>query len=304
MEIDRVKIRIGIVGPGRMGQALGRLLHRRGEPVIAISGRDFAKNAVSRTSSAAHFIGSNVQAVQIAEIPALCSHILITVPDDALPSVAQTLADSRPAPLAVLHTSGARGPEALEPLQKLGTSCGAFHPLQTIANPEQGVADLPGSYFGITAGSHSLEWALEICRLLDGHVLKISAELRPLYHAAAVMASNYIMATVDAAVILFERCGVSRRDALDALAPMIRSSVANTLASGPERALTGPIERGDAQTIASHLEALCNPSGTVPESVRELYRYVGLHVAALARRKSPGVHRERIEELLRGEQQP
>ena len=311
MPPDPVKLRIGIVGPGRLGQALGHLLYKLGQPVMAVAGRDLPGKPggdLSRTSSAARFIGSNVRAVQISEIPTLCSHILITVPDDALPSVARSLAESLAGVpetvTAALHTSGARGPEALAPLQDRGISCGTLHPLQTIANPEQGAADLPGSYFGITAEAEALGWAREICRLLHGHPLTIPAERRPFYHAAAVMASNYIMAMIDAAVILFEQCGVSREDALPALAPMIRSSVANTLASGPERALTGPIERGDARTVESHLRALSNSAESVPESVRELYRYAGLHVAALARRKSPGTDRRIIEELLRGEEQP
>ncbi len=311
MAPDSVKLRIGIVGPGRLGQALGHLLYGLGQPVTAVAGRDVPEKPVgdlSRTSAAARFIGSNVRAVQISEIPTLCSHILITVPDDALPSVAGKLAQGLPetpgSGVVALHTSGARGPEALAPLQDRGVSCGTLHPLQTIATPEQGAADLPGSYFGITAAGEALDWALEICRLLQGHPLMIPAERRPLYHAAAVMASNYIMAMIDAAVILFEQCSVGREDALRALAPMICSSVANTLASGPEQALTGPIERGDAQTVASHLQALCNNSESVPESVRELYRYAGLHVAALARRKNPGTDRRAIEELLRGEEQP
>lgn len=319
MALDPVKLRIGIVGPGRLGLALGRLLAQLGQPVQAIAARDLPAiagrdlpampgsdtiNGLSRTSAAAQFIGSNVRAVHISEIPTLCSHILITVPDDALPSVARSLASS-PSPVsAALHTSGARGPEALQSLRDRGTSCGALHPLQTIATPEQGAADLPGSYFGITAEGESLDWALAICDLLQGHPLLIPAERRPLYHAAAVMASNYLMAMIDAAALLFQHCGVSRETALAALAPMIRASVSNTLARGPEQALTGPIERGDAQTVESHLKAFSNAAGSVPESVRELYRYAGLHVAALARRKSPGTDRRIIQELLRGEPQP
>lgn len=299
LRIGIAGVRIGIVGPGRLGQALGRLLHGRGQPVTAVSGRN-----LSRTSAAAQFIGRGVQAVQIAEIPSLASHVLITVPDDALAAVACDLA-AVPDPItAVLHTSGAHGPEALAPLQELGVSCGTLHPLQTIANPEQGVTDLPGSYFGVTASGPAHDWARDICEVLHGHLLEIPSERRPLYHASAVMASNYLMAMIDAAVILFEQCGVAREDALHALAPMIRSSVANTLASGPEKALTGPIERGDFQTVASHLRALNNSSQSVPESIRELYRSAGLHAAGLALRKSPGTHRQVIEGLLRGEIEP
>ena len=112
------------------------------------------------------------------------------------------------------------------------------------------------------------------------------------------MASNYVVATIDAAVAVLQEAGVAEGDALKALAPLIRSSVANSLAAGTAQALTGPIERGDTQTVASHLRALA----AGPDSVRDLYRSAGLHTVALARRKSPQVNRQAIEALLKQEQ--
>lgn len=296
------RLSIGIVGPGRLGQALGRLLFSLGQPVVAIAGRD-SPASFSSTQAAARFIGSGVQAVATRELPGLTSHILVAVPDHALGAVAAELA-SAPEPItAALHTSGSRGPEALAPLQQRETSCGTLHPLQTISNPEQGAADLRGSYFGITAEGQALDWAREICASAGAHALMIAAESRPLYHAAAVMASNYMVAMIDAAVTLFAQTGGSEEEARTALAPLIRAAVANSLASSPAEALTGPIERGDAQTIAAHLRALGAAEG-VPQSVRDLYCSAGLHTVALARRKSPEIDREIIEWLLRGEQEP
>jgi predicted short-subunit dehydrogenase-like oxidoreductase (DUF2520 family) len=246
-----------------------------------------------------------VEAVACSSLPGLASRVLIAVPDDALPSVARELASAPEPVTAALHTCGSRGPEALAFLEKRGTSCGTLHPLQTIATAEQGVADLPGSYFGITGSGEALAWALEICGLLRGRALTIPAECRPLYHAAAVMASNYIVAMIDAAVILFKAAGVPPDQALPALAPLIRASVANTLAAGPAQALTGPIERGDEQTVAGHLRALHAASGhAVSKSVQDLYSSAGLHTVELARRKSTGIDRRTIESLLRKEQKP
>jgi predicted short-subunit dehydrogenase-like oxidoreductase (DUF2520 family) len=295
---------IGIVGPGRLGQALGKLLYDLGQPVVAIAGRD-----LSRTRAAAEFIGSGsrgfVQAVDCSTLPSMASRILIAVPDDALPGVARELASAPELIEAALHTCGSRGPEALIFLEERGTSCGTFHPLQTIATPEQGDADLPGSFFGITAASDAASdparaWALEICSLLRGHALEIPAGSRPLYHAAAVMASNYIVTMIDAAAMLFEEAGVDGTEALAALAPLIRASVSNALTAGPVQALTGPIERGDEQTVAAHLRAL----RVAPESLRDLYCSAGLHAVELARRKSPDTDRRTIESLLRKEQEP
>jgi predicted short-subunit dehydrogenase-like oxidoreductase (DUF2520 family) len=232
--------------------------------------------------------------VTYTELPSHAHCILICVPDDALPSVADALA-AAPQPITTaLHTCGSRGPEALTALEVRGAACATLHPLQTITTPEQGVADLPGSSFGITGSGSALDWALEIVRLLDGNALTIASESRPLYHAAAVMASNYIVAMVDAAVILMGLAGVEPDAALRALDPLIRASAANSLAMGPVQALTGPIERGDERTVAAHLRAL----DSAPESVRQLYRQAGLHTIEVARRKTPAIDRGRIESRL------
>jgi predicted short-subunit dehydrogenase-like oxidoreductase (DUF2520 family) len=292
--------RIGIAGAGRLAQALGRLLTDRGQPVAAIAGRD-----LSRTSQAAAFIGRNVRPVAYSELPAHAARILVCVPDDAIEEVARTLAASPDPILVAIHTCGSRGPEALSALAGRGVSCATLHPLQTVTTPVQGVADLPGSSFGITAAGGGIpdsrpaaNWALEIVRLLDGHALTIAPELRPLYHAAAVMASNYLVATIDAAVLLMGLAGVPPEPALQALAPLIRASVNNAIATGPVQALTGPIERGDERTVAAHLHALEPSLDNVPESVRQLYRQAGLHTIEVAHRKTPGVDRTRIESLL------
>jgi predicted short-subunit dehydrogenase-like oxidoreductase (DUF2520 family) len=281
---------IGIAGAGRLAQALGRLLNERvnhpGQPIAAIAGRD-----LSRTSQAAAFIGRKVRPVAYADLPALADRILICVPDDAIEDVARTLAGS-PHPIqAAIHTSGSRGPEALAALADRGASCATLHPLQTITTPDQGVADLPGSSFGVTGSNGALDWALEIVRLLDGRALTIAPECRPLYHAAAVMASNYIVAMIDAAVLLMGLAGVPPEPALQALAPLIRASTKNALDHGPVEALTGPIERGDERTVAAHLQALDPSVDNVLESVRQLYRHAGLHTIEVAHRKAPGIDR-------------
>jgi len=95
-----------------------------------------------------------------------------------------------------------------------------------------------------------------IVALLGGSALHVAPGAMPLYHAAAVMASNYVTGLIDAAAILMKAAGIGERTALGALAPLIRAGVENTLALGPEQALTGPIERGDLETVRLHLRSL------------------------------------------------
>lgn len=279
---------IGVAGAGRVAQALGRLLAERGEPVVAVASRD-----TQRAAAAARFIGG----AEAVPLPALarCGRVLIAVSDDAIAEVAAALAFSGMRRGAALHTSGARGPDALKALAAAGVSCAALHPLQTIATPEQGAAVLPGAVFAISGAGAARAWAERIATLLGGTSLAIPPERYPLYHAAAVMASNHLVGLVDAAANLMELAGVAQEDALRALAPLTTSSLTNALALGPAQALTGPVERGDARTIELHLEAL----RLAPVPVRTLYRAAARHLVDLARRKgTPEPAARRLEEIL------
>ena len=281
---------IGIAGAGRIGQALGRLLAERGQPVVAIASRHF-----ERAEAGAAFLGGGVEPVTFAKLPGRAVRVLIAVPDDAVTDVAATLAEAGMRGGMAVHTSGALDPEALAPLQAQGVSCAALHPLQTVATREQGLTALAGSAYAIAGDGPARRWAEQMARLLDGQVLRILPGRRPLYHAAAVMASNYLTGLIDAAVMLMGEAGIEEREALRAIAPLVRASVENSLALGTPAALTGPIERGDCRTVAAHLAALAG----APASVAELYRHAGLHVVELARRKNPAARLEDLETLLR-----
>ena len=282
---------IGIAGTGRVAQALGRLLRERGEPVVAVAGRN-----PGHAARAAEFIGA--AAVLPRQLPGRAGRILIAVGDGAVVEVARELAEAGMDRGAALHTCGAWGPEILEPLGRAGIACGVLHPLQTFATPEAGVTVLPGSAFAVAGDPAAVAWGERIVALLDGTVLHIAPGAMPRYHAAAVMASNYVAGLIDAAAMLMKAAGIDEKTALDALGPLIYAGVANALALGPEKALTGPIERGDAETVRRHLRSL----GATPPSVSGLYRSAGLHVLEVARRRGLAEAKAReIETLLREE---
>ena len=258
---------ICIAGAGRVGQALGRLLRLAGEPVVAIASRTF-----SQAERAAAFVGGEARAASYEETE---GRVLICAPDDAVADVASRVGSRT---RIALHTCGSRGPEILLRLRERGVAVGSLHPLQTFPTPDAGVERLPGCAFAVAGDPEAAEWAAAIVALLGGTTLTI--QNHALYHAAAVMASNYVVALLGAAESLMEMAGVRRDDALPALAPLIRASVENTIALGPARALTGPLQRGDAGTIALHMEALRE----APERVRELYRSAGLQTLTIPRR--------------------
>ena len=282
---------IGIAGAGRVAQALGRLLHTRGAPVSAVASRN-----LGHAVAAAAFIDPGVRAVAYAELPACAERILIAVADDAIEEVAHMLAGAGMREGAALHTCGARGPEALASLASQGVSCGSLHPLQTITNPQQGLISLPHATFAVTAAGAAADWAEDIAKRLGAAILRIPVEHRAIYHAAAVMGSNYIVALIDAAVMLMGTAGIEEADARCALGPLVRTSVENALQLGAARALTGPIQRNDLRTVAGHLRALRDR----PEWLAEVYRSLGLHTVDIARRgASLNADRTEMEALLR-----
>ena len=264
---------IGIAGAGRVAQAMGRLLLERGFPVNCIASRD-----PERAFAAATFIGAGVHAVGYGEMARHARRILIAVPDSAVTVVSNLIADAGIRGGIALHTCGTQGSDVLRRLMDHGVSCGTIHPLQTIVNAEQGVGALRGCAFAVDGDAPAIRWAEEIAAKFEGEVLRIPQHLRPLYHAGAVMASNYLVGLVGAAQHLMEMAGVGREGSLRALAPLLRTTLENILKQGPLAALTGPIERGDSETVAAHLRAL----GTAPEQIQHLYRAAGLEVLQMA----------------------
>jgi predicted short-subunit dehydrogenase-like oxidoreductase (DUF2520 family) len=268
---------LGIAGAGRVAQALGRRLHQQGETVSFIASRD-----PQHAQAAARFIGESVRTVDYADLPRKAARLIIAVPDGALAQVIRLLAESAAPGGVALHTSGARDLEDFAPLQQAGYSCGTFHPLQAIADREQGCAALRHATFAVSGEELAVRWARELVERLEGNAVTIPSGNRPLYHAAAVMAGNYSLALLDAASELMALATNVRQDeALRMIAPLARVALENGLARGPVAALTGPIERGDAGTVALHLTAL----ETAPTRIRHLYTAAGLQTVDLARRR-------------------
>ncbi|HVG54761.1 MAG TPA: Rossmann-like and DUF2520 domain-containing protein [Vicinamibacterales bacterium] len=273
--------RTAIVGSGRVAQALGRLLAETGLPPVAIGGRTAA-----RAERAASFISPTVKAVRIAEVPAVADHVLIAVSDEAIVPVAEELAAAGMSAGVALHTSGAHGPELLGALAARGVSCGVLHPLQTIADPTSGVVALKGASFAVGGDAEAIDWAGQLVIAAGGTPLRIRPKGFASYHAGAVMASNAVVAAIDAAVVLMGAAGVDRPAALKAIRPLCLTSAQNALEMGPEAALTGPVQRGDAETVRTHLEAL----ETSPRYVADLYRASGRALLDIAKRRGLAEH--------------
>lgn len=183
--------------------------------------------------------------------------VVCCVPDDALESVAAALAAAGLdwSGRVVLHTSGARDASALASLASLGAMTCAFHPIQSFVYPS-GVADLRGVSVAIGGDEAGLGVASRLAKDLGLTVLRIPDGSRALYHLATAIASNGLVTLAALAADLLGECGIDRRQGLAALGPLVTTTVSHVERDGPDRALTGPVVRGDVTTVERHFGAL------------------------------------------------
>lgn len=270
---------VAILGAGKVGRGVGQLLCRAGLRVIAVTARsqetaDAAAQAISAETAAS---ADNVSAARLADI------VLVTTGDGAIASVVAEVAGAggfRPGQL-VLHMSGALPLAVLVPAADAGALVGCAHPLQSFATAEDAAEKIPGSFFGVTAESGSEELLGALVAVLGGHPVAVADEAKAVYHAAAVMASNYLVAVEDLAVRTLMASGFDEVSALRALQPLISGTVTNIEAHGTTHALTGPVVRGDVGTVRSHVTALAE----LPGDALTLYRALGLHALEIAIRR-------------------
>jgi len=265
--------RIGIVGAGRAGGALALALAAAGWPVVAVASRTPARAAWLAAALPGAAVVASAQAVADA-----ADLVVLTVPDAAIGPVAAGVA-WRPGQ-AVVHTSGVESLGPLAPARDAGALVGSLHPLQTFGPAP--AADPRAPFVGITCaleGDAALLPRLEaIVAALGARSLRLPPEAKPLYHAAAVVASNYLVTLLHLAAGLWDVLGVDEQTAIGALLPLVRGAVENVAAHGPGPALTGPIARGDAATVAKHLAAI---AAARPDSL-PAYRALARATLALA----------------------
>ena len=261
---------ISVVGAGRVGTAMAVLLGRAGHRIVAVSGRGPTRDRASRFLSDVPFLDP-ADAARAGEL------VVIGVPDDAIPGVVEQIAVAdgfRPTQW-VAHLSGASGLGVLAPARAAGARPLAIHPLQTFPDVAAALDLIPGCAMAVTADdAEAYTIGERIADDLMARPFRLDDAQRPLYHAAAVFASNYLIVTGAIAEDLFRRAGVP--DPLAAMLPLQRASLDNVERLGAGAALTGPAVRGDAGTVERNLEAL---RASAPEMIGA---YVELCRAALA----------------------
>jgi len=287
---------VAIIGAGRLGGAFGRLLATAGYRIVAVTARTRRSAA-----AAARFIGAGEPMTDVAAAVGSAATVLITTPDRTIRAVCERIArgGGLRTGMLVIHSSGANSLELLDAARQAGARRAVMHPLQSVPSRERGVANLPGSFFRIEADQGALGRVRALVRALGGRELALprwrsDPESAAIYHAGAVAASNYLVTLLDFAVRHLQALGADRHEALQALLPLARGTLANLERLGIPDALTGPIARGDVQTIAGHVAALRQRA----PDLLDLYRLLALQTIPLAQEQG-GITPQTVEALLR-----
>ena len=272
-------IDIALIGPGKVGTSICVLAAKSGYRVTAIGGRNLDK-----AQRSAKLIGGNPKTCSPLDAARSAGLILLAVSDGAIQPVCKELAKQNAfsSEQIVAHLSGALSSEALSSARNLcGVKTGSFHPLQMFPTVEAALAAMPGSHWFCEGEREALEVLEELVRKIGGHPHTITAANKALYHCSSVIACNYLNALMDIALTVAEQAGLERKTAWEALLPLIRATIANIDKLGTADSLTGPIERGDVQTVADHLHALGNNN---PE-ITDIYKILGDWTIRLAHEK-------------------
>jgi len=283
-------LKLGFIGAGTVGTALSISLGERGYQVAAVS---------SRSRSSAEKLAESITGCRTVDtgqaVADAADLVFITTPDDAIGQVASEV---RWHPgQSVVHCSGADSTAILEPARKSGAAVGAFHPLQTFATVKQAFDNIAGSTFALEAEEPLLTTLKEMAATLDGDWIELKASDKVIYHAAAVIACNYLVTLVKLATDLWKTFDVPPDQATRALLPLLRGTIHNIDTIGIPQCLTGPIARGDTGTIKKHINALQEVAPAVLPTYCELGRQA--IPIALARGRINNQQAEELQAVLK-----
>mgnify|MGYP001053356894 CR=1 FL=1 len=288
------RIRFLLVGPGKVGISLGAAWVRAGHLCAGVEG-----GSPEARRRARDFLGTEKSTARSRLALPDFDLLLIAVPDREVAAVARSWRERCAWKGRVaLHTSGVLGASALAPLRRRGASVAALHPLLSLARPDPGRTAFRGVCFGIEGDPGAARMARRLARQAGGRTLEIPARGKALYHLSACLSSGDLLGLIDAAASRVPVRPADRVTLRNALLKLSESTLRNARERGLERALTGPIPRGDATTIRTHLRALRGS----PAGWRSLHRILARNVLGLTLRSGrikPDVAR-RIRALLRG----
>jgi predicted short-subunit dehydrogenase-like oxidoreductase (DUF2520 family) len=267
--------RVGVIGAGRVGAVLAAALRRAGHEIVAAAGESDASRL--RISE----LLPGVPTEKPTAVARACDVLLLTVPDDMLANVVTMLSASGAIHEGqrVVHTSGRHGLAVLVPAIAVGAVPVAVHPAMTFTGTAVDLTRLPGCVFGVTAATEDRAFADGLVADLGGTTMWVPEEKRAVYHAALAHGANHLVTLVAQAMELLDAAGAD--DPAGTLRPLLTAALDNALEAG-DAALTGPIVRGDVETVRAHVADL------VADAPQTLPSYLAMAHATLDRAVTDG----------------
>ena len=283
-----IKKSIGIIGAGRLGTTLAAVISKEkisGIELVAISSKNNdslvrAQDIIGTFKDNLIFTNDNNKCAAKADC------IFICTPDDIIENVCKSIVESNPGDIKsklFIHFSGAKTLEVLSSASGAGAHTASIHPIKSFASINDSIDTLPGTIYGVTypvkPHSESRKFIDYFVLSMGGTIIEVEDEKKSIYHAAACVASNYLVTLVNYAVSIHESIGIKKEDSLRALSGLIDGTIANIKKLGPRQALTGPIARGDTGTVEEHLANFSKYLGPDRDLV---YSIMGYETAKLA----------------------
>lgn len=268
-------MRIGIIGAGKVGTALAYSMKEKGLHVLAVS--DIRQESLA---SAERYLGKDLLYTHDnMEVVGMCDAIAVTTQDREIKRVAQAIYESAQAINGKLffHTSGAHPSTALTPLDEKGAVLGSLHPLQTFPDIESAIRVLPSTYIFIEGTEPALEMLRHIGASIGYEVVVIEGSQKVLYHLSAVFVCNLLCALFHSAELVMNKAGIG----LGPFYPIINATIENIEQKGPLNSLTGPVVRGDVETVRDHLKAMAGM-----DQERNVYKTLSLVALDIARKRN------------------
>jgi predicted short-subunit dehydrogenase-like oxidoreductase (DUF2520 family) len=267
---------LAIIGAGKLARTLGRLWR----DANAVTLQDILNRSQQSAQDAREFIGAGMAVAELRQLRR-ADVVLIATPDDEIAATCERLAMAVPlAGSIVFHCSGALPSSVLQAAREQGAAIASVHPVRSFARPEEMLHGFAGTWCGVEGDREALHALQPLFTAIGAHFVEIDPQRKTLYHAAAVFASNYLVTLLDTAVQAYGQAGVPPEIALKMMAPLVRETTENVLQLGPERALTGPIARGDMRTVLKQYRAVQSWN----KACGALYKKLGKLTAALVRR--------------------
>ncbi|KUK10411.1 MAG: NADP oxidoreductase, coenzyme F420-dependent [Clostridia bacterium 41_269] len=278
-------MRMGFIGAGVVGTAMGKILKGKGFEIVG-----YCSRSQKSAERAAEVTGSR-WFKDPADLASRCQLLFITTPDSAIRETAEKLAKKGAffKGQVVAHMSGSLKADVLSPARDFGAFVLSIHPIQSCADVEQGIKNLSRSVFSLEGDREGIEVGRRIVEALGGRYFILSGEDKALYHAALCMVSNYLVALFSIGSQILLAAEMDKTLFAEAILPLMEGTLENLRHLKPSAALTGPIARGDAETVEAHLRAL---KAKVPQYL-EVYRLLGLEALKLSREKG-NISPERI----------